>query len=61
MSGTKLAELENRLREMDHVLALGGHVSAQSKLGHGSIFQIILPASGPEDTRQLRLRAEANA
>ncbi|MDB4966423.1 MAG: multi-sensor signal transduction histidine kinase, partial [Myxococcales bacterium] len=42
------------------VEAHGGQVAAESKPGFGSTFRIILPTSGPEDTRQLRLRAEAD-
>jgi signal transduction histidine kinase len=43
------------------VEAHGGQVTAESQLGQGSTFCVILPTRGPEDTRQLRLRAANNA
>ncbi|HEX6835337.1 MAG TPA: HAMP domain-containing sensor histidine kinase, partial [Polyangia bacterium] len=43
------------------VEAHGGQVAAESTLGKGSIFRVLLPLRGPDDTRTLRLRAEAIA
>lgn len=41
------------------VEAHGGQVAAESTLGKGSIFRVLVPTRGPEDTRTLRLRGEA--
>lgn len=41
------------------VEAHGGHVTAESQLGRGSTFCVTLPTRGPDDTRPLRLRANA--
>ena len=38
------------------VEAHGGQVGAESTLGKGSTFRVLLPMRGPEDTRTLRLR-----
>jgi signal transduction histidine kinase len=43
------------------VEAHGGQVTAESTVGAGSTFRVILPMRGPEDTRQVRLREERAA
>jgi signal transduction histidine kinase len=41
------------------VEAHGGQVTAESQVGKGSTFGVLLPTRGPDDTRTMRLRAEA--